>query len=71
MKMTKWIAALAAVSLAAAPAAAQASRAPAPVGDSEALTQGSTIAWVMAAIMVIGAILIITEDDDNDAPTSP
>jgi len=69
--MTKWIAALAALSLAAAPAAAQASRTAAPVGDSESLTSGSTIAWIMAAIMVIGAILIITEDDDNDAPTSP
>ena len=69
--MTKWIAALAAVSLAAALAAAQASRSAASVGDSESLTSGSTIAWIMAAIMVIGAILIITEDDDNDAPTSP
>ena len=69
--MTKWIAALAAVSLAAAPAAAQASRTAAPVGDSESATQGATIAWIMAAIMAIGAILIITDDDDNDLPTSP
>ena len=51
--MTKWIAALAAVSLAAAPAAAQASRAAAPVEDAETLTGGATIAWIMAAIMVM------------------
>ena len=68
--MTKWIAALAALSLVAAPAAAQASRTAAPVGDSEALA-GTTIAWIMAAIMVVGAILILTEDDEDDAPTSP
>ena len=70
--MTKWIAALAAVSLAAAPAAAQASRTAAPVEDAESLTGGATIAWIMAAIMAIGAVLIITEDnDENDAPSSP
>ena len=71
--MTKWIAALAAVTLATAPAAAQASRAAAPVEDAESLTSGATIAWIMAAIMVIGAILIITNDDDdeNDLPSSP
>lgn len=69
--MTKWIAALAAVSLATAPAAAQASRTAAPVGDTESLTGGATIAWVMAALMVIGAILIITDDDESDLPTSP
>lgn len=70
--MIKWIAALAAVSLAAAPAAAQASRTAAPVGDSESQVQGATIAWIMAAIMVIGAILIITDDDDeSDLPSSP
>lgn len=70
--MTKWIAALAAVSLAAAPAAAQASRTAAPVEDAETLTGGATIAWIMAAIMVVGAVLILTDDDDNgDLPTSP
>lgn len=80
--MSKWIAALAALSLATAPAAAQASRtadssaapasrAAAPVGDTESLTSGATIAWIMAVIMVIGAILIITDDDDNEAPSSP
>ena len=68
--MTKWIAALAALSLSAAPAAAQPSRNAAPVEDAESLTQGATIAWIMAVIMVVGAILIIT-DDGNDAPTSP
>ena len=69
--MTKLIAALAAVSLAAAPAAAQASRTAAPVGETEALTGGATIAWIIAALMVVGAILIITDDDDSDLPTSP
>ena len=70
--MTKWIAALAAVSLTASPAAAQASRSPAPVGDAESLTGGAWVAWLMAAIMVAGAILIITDDDDaSDLPSSP
>jgi len=70
--MTKWIAALAAVTLAASPAAAQASRAAAPVEDAESLTGGTTIAWIFAAIMVIGAIIILTQDDDeNDLPSSP
>ena len=69
--MTKWIAALAALSLAAAPAAAQASRTAAPVEDSESQAQGVTIAWIMAAIMVIGAILIITDDNESDLPSSP
>lgn len=70
--MTKWIAALAAVTLAASPAAAQASRAAAPVEDAESLTSGTTIAWIFAAIMVIGAIIILTQDDDeNDLPSSP
>ena len=68
--MTKWIAALAAVSLATAPAAAQTGRAPAPIEDAESLAGGATIAWIMAAIMAIGAILIITDDGD-DLPTSP
>jgi hypothetical protein len=71
MTMIKWIAALAAVSFAAAPAAAQANRTAAPVEDTETLAGGATIAWIMAAIMVVGAILIITDDDGNDAPSSP
>jgi hypothetical protein len=73
MTMTKWIAALAAVTLATAPAAAQAARTAAPVEDGESLTGGATIAWIVAAIMVIGAILIIIDDDDdgNDLPSSP
>lgn len=69
--MTKWIAALVAVSLAAAPAAAQTTRTAAPVGDTESLTGGATIAWIIAALMVAGAILIITDDDDSDLPSSP
>lgn len=69
--MIKWIAASAALSLAAAPAAAQASRTPAPVEDTESLTGGVTIAWVMALIMAVGAILIITDDDEDNLPSSP
>jgi len=67
--MTKWTAALAAASLAAAPAAAQPIRTAAPVEEAESLRGGNAIAWIMAAIMVVGAILILTEDDD--APRSP
>ena len=62
---TRWIAALAAVSLAGAPAAAQASRNAAPVDESETLGGGLGFAWIMAAVMVIGAILIIVDDDDE------
>ena len=69
--MIKWIAALAAVSLAATPAAAQATRAAAPVENAEALTGGIWIAWVMAALVAIAAVLIITDDNESDLPTSP
>jgi hypothetical protein len=68
MTMTKWIAALAAVSLATAPAAAQASRTSTPVGDTEALTRGATIAWIIALIMAVGAVLIISDDDEPASP---
>lgn len=69
--MIKWIAALAAVSLAAAPLAAQANRTAAPVEDAESLTGGVWIAWVMAALVAIAAVLVITDDDETDLPTSP
>ena len=69
--MTKWIAALAAISMASAPGAAQASRTAAPVEESDALGGGSGAAWIIAAAMVIAAILILTDDDDVDLPTSP
>lgn len=70
--MTRWIAALAAVSLVATPAAAQASRTPAPVEDAESLTGGIGAAWIIAALMAAAAILLLTGDDDNDdLPTSP
>jgi hypothetical protein len=67
--MIKWISVLAAASLAAAPAAAQPVRTAAPVGEAESAS-GSTFAWVMAAVMVVGVILILT-DDDNELPSSP
>jgi hypothetical protein len=69
MMMTKWIAVLAAASLAATPAAAQPIRTAAPVDETESLRGGHAIAWIMAAIMVVGAILIITDDDE--VPSSP
>jgi hypothetical protein len=71
MKMTKWIAALAAASLATAPVIAQAapaSRSAAPVSEAESLG-GPAIAWIFAAVMVVGAILILIDDDD-DVPAS-
>jgi len=69
--MIKWIAALAAVSLAASPVAAQASRTAAAVEEADSIAGGASIAWVMAAIMVIGAIVFIVDDDDPETPTSP
>jgi|GEM_PF-6685141 hypothetical protein len=69
--MIKWIAALAAVSLAASPVAAQASRTAAAVEEADSMAGGASIAWVMAAIMVIGAIVFIVDDDDPETPTSP
>lgn len=68
--MTKWIAALAAISLATAPAAAQAARAGTPVEEAESLAGGIGVAWIIAALMVVAAIAILSEDDD-DAPVSP
>jgi hypothetical protein len=70
--MTRSIAALAALSLAVAPVAAQAARTAAPVDDAESLSGGASIAWVIAAIMVIGVVwAIVDDDDDNDLPVSP
>jgi hypothetical protein len=69
--MTKWIAALAAVSLAATPAVAQASRTGAPVENAESLDGGSALPWVFAVVMAIGAILILIDDDDDGVAVSP
>jgi len=71
MTITKWIFALAAASLSAAPVAAQSVRTAAPVDQAESLRGGLGVAWIMAAIMVIGAILVIVDDDDSDLPHSP
>jgi hypothetical protein len=69
--MTKWIAALAALSLAATPAAAQVDRAAAPVEEAESLAGGLGVAWIAAALMVVAAIVILTNDDEGDFPVSP
>ena len=73
--MTKSIAALVGLSLALAPVAAQAAppaRVGAPAEDAELLSGGASIAWVFAAIMVIGAVWAIVDDDDgDDFPVSP
>jgi hypothetical protein len=72
MTMIKPIAALATLSLAVAPVGAQAARIGAPVDDAESLSGGASIAWLFAAIMVVGAVWAIVDDDDgNDLPVSP
>ena len=71
MKITKWISALAAASLLAAPVAAQPMRTAAPLDQAESLKGGLGFAWIMAAIMVVGAILVIADDDGGDQPRSP
>jgi hypothetical protein len=68
--VTKWIAALAAFSFMTAPAAAEISRASAPVEEVESLSGGIGIAWILAALMVVAAIVILTNDDD-ERPVSP
>jgi hypothetical protein len=70
MTMMKWISVLAAASLATAPAAAQPVRTAAPIEEAESAAGGNAFAWVMAAVMVIGVILILTDDDD-EFPESP
>jgi len=71
--MTKWIAAIAAASLAATPALAESTRQAAPIEDSDALAGGGgiAVAWAMAAVLVVGVILALVDDDDNDFPVSP
>ena len=66
--MTKWLAALAAASLAAAPAAAEPIRTAAPAGETESLRGGLGVAWLIALIMVVGAVLIISDDDGPSSP---
>jgi hypothetical protein len=74
MMMRKWIAAVAAASLAATPAMAQAAdRATAPVKAHDNINGGSGIwiAWVMAALVVVAAIVAATHEDDTVLPHSP
>jgi hypothetical protein len=68
--MTKWIAALAALSFITAPAAAEISRASAPVEEVDSLSGGIGIAWILAALMVVAAIVILSDEDD-ERPLSP
>lgn len=67
---TKWIAALAAASLATTPATAQVNRAPTPVDEAESIAGGIAPVWIAALLMVVAAVVILTGDDD-DAPVSP
>jgi len=69
---TKWIAALAALSLVAAPAAAaQPTRTPTSIDEAEALGGGNAVAWIIAGLIAIAAIIYLTDDDDDDVPVSP
>ncbi len=74
MKLRTFLAATAAVSLAASPAIAQADRAAAPVtGESELGGEGSgtgVILALLAAAAIIAGI-VIAADNDDDTPTSP
>jgi hypothetical protein len=70
-------AALLAVSLVAAPVAASAApvagaRAGAPLAEGDHLAGGNALAWAMAALILgITGYLIISDDDEDDAPVSP
>lgn len=70
--MTKWIAALAAMSMIAAPATAQITRSATPVEENESLAGGLGPVWVAALLMVVAAVVILSgEGDDDDLPVSP
>ena len=67
-------AALLAASLVGAPIAASAApaRLATPVAEREQLAGGNALAWAMAALILgITGYLILSDDDEDDAPASP
>ena len=77
MKLTKFLAASAALSLAASPVVAQAAAEPLPsragseMSEAENLGGGGFLVPLLAALAVILGILALTGGDDDDLPTSP
>ena len=72
------LASVAAVSLAAAPVAAQAApaRSATPIGESEGIAGDNAIGWAALAVLVVAMAVILIDDlsdddDDIDVPVSP
>lgn len=71
-RLNSVLAALATASLVLAQPAAAAARTPAPVGNSESLTEGPGGELVMGILGIIGLVfLIMAITDDNDPPSRP
>ncbi|RXZ66375.1 hypothetical protein [Pelagerythrobacter rhizovicinus] len=73
MKLRNLLPAVAAVSLAAAPVAAQAQvaeRASAPVSNESELAGGFGPGLIIAAIAAVGILVLIVSDDDDEDPVS-
>lgn len=75
MTLRKGLSALAATGLlmgATGAVAADGIRQAAPISDSEGLVGGGgAVGWVIAALVAAGIVLVIVEDDANEAPASP
>jgi len=73
MKAKKYLAALGALSIVAVPAVAQSALAPAVAplnGDESSLGSEGTILGIVAAAAIVGGILVIADDNDNQIPVS-
>ena len=73
MKVKKYLAALGALSLVAVPAVAQSALAPAlaPLdGDETSLGGEGVLIGVIAGAAIIGGILVVADDNDNQIPVS-
>ena len=73
MNVKKVLAGVAAMSLVAAPAVAQSAMAPAlaPLsGDESALSGSGALLGALAVAAVVGGIIIIADDNDNEIPVS-